>query len=285
MKITVQAFQKLSKVSNSFYDEIKVEFLYHSNKLEGSTFNRDNIIELMEYKKVLGEHFLDDVIETKNSLELFDKVIDTLKEPFDKFLLWDWHRTLKKGSVDEEIGNTGRWKKYSNTLLNTDIKLCEPNLVDNAIYNLIEDYKQSKKNIETIADFHQKFEHIHPFQDGNGRIGRFIILRQCIENNIDLIAIDNEYNKEYKDALYVAQTKGDNSELVEVFKKCQKRLDNKLEKYKQTIETINNEEYRKIESNETMENDLSLEELQALLDERNTDDEYEQNDLEEDIDI
>lgn len=260
MKITVPAFQKLSKVSNSFYGEIKVEFLYHSNKLEGSTFNRENIIELMESKKVVGEHFLDDVIETKNSLELFDKVINTLNEPFDKFLLWDWHRTLKKGSVDEEIGNIGRWKKYSNALLNTDIKLCEPNLVDNAIYNLIEDYKQSEKNIETIADFHQKFEHIHPFQDGNGRIGRFIILRQCIENNIDLIAIDNEYNKKYKNALYIAQTKGDNSELVEVFKKCQKRLDNKLEKYNQMIEDINSE-CRTIEKEETTENNVTLEEL------------------------
>ena len=86
--------------------------------------------------------------------------------------------------------------------------------------------------------------------------------------------------------MHVAQTKGDKSELVEVFKKCQKRLDNKLKKYKQTIETINNEEYRKIESNETTENDLSLAELQELLDDRNTyEDEYEQNDFEEEIDI
>lgn len=255
MKITTSTFQKLSKVNNSVYDEIKTEFLYHSNKLEGSTFNKESIIELMEHKKVLGEHFLDDIIETKNSLELFDKVIDTLNDPFDKFLLWDWHRTLKKGSVDDEIGNTGRWKKYSNVLLNTNIKLCEPNLVDGAIYNLIEDYKQSEKNIETIADFHQRFEHIHPFQDGNGRIGRFIILRQCIKSNIDLISIDNEYNKEYKNALYAAQTTKDNSELVEVFKKCQKRLDVKLSKYNEVIEEINSN-YRTIEENNLTEPDI-----------------------------
>lgn len=228
----------MSKISNSVYDEFKIEFLYHSNKLEGSTFSKENISVLLEQKKVIGEHFVDDIVETKNSLELFDEVITTLKEPFDKHLLWNWHRTLKKGSVDDEIGNIGRWKKYSNVLTNTDLKLCEPNLVDSKIFNLIENWKESNKDIVSIADFHQKFEHIHPFQDGNGRIGRFIILRQCLENNIDLIAIDNEYNKEYKEALYIAQTKNEIGPLVDVFEKCQKRLDSKLQKFISFIEEI-----------------------------------------------
>ena len=91
--------------------------------------------------------------------------------------------------------------------------------------------------------FHQEFEHIHPFQDGNGRIGRFIILKQCIENNIDLIAIDNEYNNEYKKALYNAQTTGDISDLVNIFKLCQERLDKKLSKYQTYIDNINNDRY------------------------------------------
>lgn len=150
MKISIKAMKKLSKITNSVYDEIKIEYLYHSNKLEGSTFSKENLIDLLEQRQVKGEHFLDDVIETKNSLELFDKVITTLQEPFDKYLLWEWHRILKKGTIDDEI--------------------CEPHLVENSIFNLIEDWKESKKDIYAIADFHQKFEHIHPFQDGNGRI-------------------------------------------------------------------------------------------------------------------
>ena len=109
--------------------------------------------------------------------------------------------------------------------------MCEPHLVENSMYNLLEDWKESKKDIYAIADFHQKFEHIHPFQDGNGRIGRFIILRQCLENNVDLIAIDDEYNKEYREALYKAQTIGNLEQLVQVFEKCQKRLDEKLQSY------------------------------------------------------
>ena len=237
MKISITTMQKLSKIKNSAYDAIKIEFLYHSNKLEGSTFSKENLIDLLESKKVNGEHFLDDVIETRNSLELFDEVINTLNKPLDKYLLWDWHRILKKGSIDDEIGNIGRWKKYENKLLNTDLKLCEPNLVENNIFNLLEDWKESKKDIFAIANFHQRFEHIHPFQDGNGRIGRFIILRQCIENNIDLIAIDDEY----RNALYIAQTTNDINPLVEVFTKCQKRLDEKLEDYLNVINQVTNE--------------------------------------------
>ncbi len=143
--------------------------------------------------------------------------------------------------MDDEIDNIGKWKKYNNRLSKTDLKLCEPYLVENSIYNLLEDWKQNKKDIYSIADFHQKFEHIHPFQDGNGRIGRFIILRQCLENNIDLIAIDDEYNKEYREALYEAQTTGDLEQLVYILEKCQKRLDEKLESYISTIKQVTKE--------------------------------------------
>lgn len=238
MKLSIETINKIAKISNSIYDKLKIDFIYNSNKLEGSTFSKQNLSVLLEHKKVLGEHFVDDIIETKNSLELFDKVIDTLNEPLDKHLLWEWHRILKKGSVDDEIGNIGKWKKYSNTLSNTDLKLCPPTLVDSYMFNLLEDAKNWKNDIESIADFHQKFEHIHPFQDGNGRIGRFIILRQCITNNIDLIAIDNRYNQEYRKALYTAQTTNNLTPLVSVFKKCQKRLDEKLDKFIPFIQEI-----------------------------------------------
>jgi Fic family protein len=143
--------------------------------------------------------------------------------------------------VDDEIGNIGKWKKYENRLSKTDLKLCESHLVENTMYNLIGDWNENKKDIYSIANFHQKFEHIHPFQDGNGRIGRFIILRQCIENSVDLIAIDDEYNKEYREALYKAQTTQNIDMLVDVFKKCQKRLDIKLSDYQSIINQVEKE--------------------------------------------
>ncbi len=148
---------------------------------------------------------------------------------------------MKKGTVDDEIDNIGKWKKYENRLSKTDLKLCEPHLVENNMFNLFEDWNESKKDIYAIAYFHQRFEHIHPFQDGNGRIGRFIILRQCIENSVDLIAIDDEYNKEYREALYEAQTTQNVNSLVEIFEKCQVRLDEKLSNYIPTIKQVSEE--------------------------------------------
>lgn len=242
MKLNAKEIKRLSAIKNSVYDDLKIEFLYHSNHLEGSTFTKENLEKLLSLKKVEGEHYLDDVIETKNSLNVFDKVINDSDKKLDKFMLFDWHRELKKDSVDEEIHNTGCWKKYENKLRNIDLKLAYPDEVDNLMFNLLMDWNELiNPTIEDIARFHYRFELIHPFQDGNGRIGRFIILKQCIESDIDLIAIDNEYEKEYKEALYKAQKTDDVSFLVDVFSKCQKRLDEKMIDYKNTIDLVKRE--------------------------------------------
>ena len=225
MKISIDVMQKLSKIKNSVYDDIKIEYLYHSNKLEGSTFNIEQLNILLEENMVIGEHSIDDVQETINSLELFDFVVETLKEKLTDRLLREYHSILKKNTSDENYGFVGIYKKIPNKLRNVNIELAQPYEVEELIKKLLE---KKIKSISDIADFHQKFEHIHPFQDGNGRIGRFIILRQCIENDIDLIAIDDKYNKEYREALYKAQTTQNIELLVKVFEKCQKRLDEKL---------------------------------------------------------
>ena len=242
MKVNAKEIKRLSAIKNSVHDDFKIDFLYHSNHLEGSTFTKENLEKLLSLKKVEGEHYLDDVIETKNSLNVFDKVINDSDKKLDKFMLFDWHRELKKDSVDEEIHNTGCWKKYENKLRNIDLKLAYPDEVDNLMFNLLMDWNElMNPTIEDIARFHYRFELIHPFQDGNGRIGRFIILKQCIESDIDLIAIDNEYEKEYKEALYKAQKTDDVSFLVDVFSKCQKRLDEKMIDYKNTIDLVKRE--------------------------------------------
>ena len=234
--------QKLSAIKNSFNEDLKIEFLFHSNHLEGSTFTKKNLEKLLLDKQVEGVHFLDDVYETTNSLKLFDTVVEGGDKELNKFMLLDWHRILKKNSIDEEINNTGCWKKYENRLRSVDIKLALPSEVDSLMFNLLADWNETKKpTIEDIAKFHYCFEMIHPFQDGNGRIGRFLILKQCLESDVDLIAIDNIYSKEYKEALYKAQKTDDISELVCVFEKCQNRLDKKLSSYHDLIETIKRE--------------------------------------------
>ena len=239
MKINSKKMKYLSKITNSIYKEFKIDFLYHSNHLEGSTFSKDELEKLLTEKKVEGSHSLDDIIETKNSLEVFDQVINDSGETLDKFMLFNWHKLLKKGTVDDEIHNIGMWKKYENKLRGVDLKLALPVEVDNLMFNLLSDYNELETiTLKDIADFHYKFEKIHPFQDGNGRIGRFIILKQCLEWNIDLIAIDDKYDDEYRNALYKAQKTDNSDDLVTVFKKCQNRLDEKLEKYKSLLEQV-----------------------------------------------
>ena len=239
MKIDSKKMKYLSKITNSIYEDLKIEFLYHSNHLEGSTFSKDELEKLLTEKKVEGSHSLDDIIETKNSLEVFDQVINDSSELLDKFMLFNWHKLLKKGTVDDEIHNIGMWKKYENKLRGVDLKLALPVEVDNLMFNLLSDYNELETvTLKDIADFHYKFEKIHPFQDGNGRIGRFIILKQCLEWNIDLIAIDDKYDDEYRNALYKAQKTDNSDDLVTVFKKCQNRLDEKLEKYKSLLEQV-----------------------------------------------
>ena len=239
MKINSKKMKYLSKITNSIYKEFKIDFLYHSNHLEGSTFSKDELEKLLTEKKVEGSHSLDDIIETKNSLEVFDQVINDSGEKLNKFMLFNWHKLLKKGTVDDEIHNIGMWKKYENKLRGVDLKLALPVEVDNLMFNLLSDYNELETvTLKDIAEFHYKFEKIHPFQDGNGRIGRFIILKQCLEWNIDLIAIDDKYDDEYRNALYKAGKTDNSDDLVTVFKKCQNRLDEKLEKYKSLLEQV-----------------------------------------------
>lgn len=117
MKLNCKEMQYISKISNSLYDRIKVEFLYHFNHLEGSTFSKENLEKLITDNIVEGNHAIDDILETNNSLEIFDQVIKCSLDPLDKFTLFKWHKLLKRGTVDEEINNTGIWKKYEKCII------------------------------------------------------------------------------------------------------------------------------------------------------------------------
>ena len=89
---------------------------YHSNHLEGSTFSIEALTRLLLEKRIEEAYFVDDVIETTNSLEVFDKVFKDSNISLDKYMLFDWHKTLKKGTADDEIHNAGVWKQYENRL-------------------------------------------------------------------------------------------------------------------------------------------------------------------------
>ena len=232
MKLNAKEIKILSAIKNSFYDDFKIEFLFHSNHLEGSTFTKENLEKLLDEKKVVGEHFLDDVIETRNSLYVFDKVIKDCDEKLDKFMLFDWQRELKRGSVDEEIHNTGCWKKYENRLRNIDLKLAYPDEVDNLMFNLLADWNENRNpTIEDIASFHSRFEKIHPFQDGNGRVGRIIAFKECLKNNIIPFIILDRDKLYYYRGLKEYQNKTEKGYLIDTCLNAQDEYTKMIEYY------------------------------------------------------
>lgn len=238
MKISSKVFRHIKNIPNSVYDKLKVEFLFHSNKIEGSTFSKENLIAYIDSNMIEGSHKKDDVMETMNSVDLFDFLIETLDEPLSKRLILEFHSILKQNTRDEMMKLSGTWKKFPNEISGTGLKLSSTVDVEFNIAELIEYWNDSDKSFESIIEFHARFELIHPFQDGNGRIGRFLMLKQCIENEVDLIAIDEEFEKEYKGNLYSAQTTKDFTELLGTFRKCQQRLDTKLELYSEMIKKL-----------------------------------------------
>lgn len=240
MIVDSRSIRLLKDVPNSAYRSLKIEFLYNSNKLEGSTFTKKNLEQYLNEQLIEGTHHIDDVIETTNSTELFDFLIDTLNEPISKRLILEFHRMLKDRTLDYKRGFSGCWKKIPNQISGVYLKLAQPWEVEYRIEDLINAWEQSDKDFEAVLRFHASFENIHPFQDGNGRIGRFLMLKQCIENEIDLIMIDDAYSKVYKQALYQAQKNDDFSELEHIFRLCQKRLNDKLKFLQETLDYLKN---------------------------------------------
>lgn len=240
MKLKSNQIIEIKKYPNSIYDELKKEFLYHSNKIEGSTFTRENLDVYLRSQIIEGSHKIDDVFETINSLNLFDFVVDTLDEKLSKNLILEFHSILKKNSLDQERGFAGCWKKIPNMISGSPVVLAQPWEVDMKMDELLNWWEESEKDFTAIVRFHSEFEKIHPFQDGNGRVGRFIMLKQCIESNIDLVAIDEKYNSEYKKALTESQVNNNFKPLEEVLAKCQNFLEQKNELLVKTLECLDN---------------------------------------------
>lgn len=234
MKINSKTFQLMKQVPNSTYGFIKTMFLYYSNKLEGSTFTLEALQMLCyEHRIIQTEEqqlYFDDVTQTKNSLDVFDYIIDTLGTPITKEYICHIHKLLTQGSsIDTNLHVSGMYKLFPNRIHNSSVQVALPDEVEQGVKDLFASWNQSSHMLEDIAYFHTRFEHIHPFQDGNGRIGRFLVLKQCIENDVDIVMIDDENSNLYKAMLETAQINNDMSGLLKVFTICQKRFDDECQ--------------------------------------------------------
>lgn len=228
MIISANKMQTLKAAPNSAYEVILAEFLYQSNKIEGSNFTLDQIETFYATNRVTGDHYLDDIIETKNSFKMFDRMVDTLGVELTPELLIEFETILHMDTTMAANGESGHFKYITNRIRNSSVQVALPSDIPTAIPQLVAEWDASPKDFESISRFHAKFERLHPFQDGNGRIGRLIMMKQCIENGVDLIVIDEKHADEYKSWMEIAQTQGNFRFFDEVLRKCQSSFDARM---------------------------------------------------------
>lgn len=180
--------QKEGKYSGGIYHRTQIDLTYNSNHMEGSRLTRNQIRYIFETNTVGVENEVlnvDDVIETVNHFRCIDLVIDHADDILSEKFIKELHLTLKNGTSDsrKERVAVGEYKKIPNEVGGMDTAL--PEEVADKMKTLLKEYNVIKeKTLEDILDFHVKFERIHPFQDGNGRVGRLIMFKECLKHNI-----------------------------------------------------------------------------------------------------
>lgn len=170
---------------------------YDTGRIEGSTLTLSDTQALYERNVVLtGGHNIDDIVESKNHFELVDFMLDTINEPFTERLIKEYHQVLKKGTTDDKRYGVGKYKSIPNIV--GQQKAAQPYEVTGFMETLLEGSNQfSSMDLDDILAFHHQFELIHPFQDGNGRVGRIIMLCQSLFHNVTPFIISSDRRKEY----------------------------------------------------------------------------------------
>ena len=193
--------QKASKYSGGIYHRTQIDLTYHSNHIEGSRLSYDQTRYIFETntigveKEVLN---VDDVIETVNHFHCIDIIIDSARAVLTEKFIKDLHFILKNGTSDsrKDWFAVGDYKKLPNEVGGMDTTIPEE-VADKMKILLMEYNAKDAKTFEDILDFHVKFERIHPFQDGNGRIGRLIMFKECLKNNIVPFIVDDNLKMFY----------------------------------------------------------------------------------------
>lgn len=193
--------EKASKIKGGIYHKIQVELTYNSNHIEGNKLTHDQTRYIFETNTIGitdSAVNIDDIVETANHFKCIDTVIDNAAKPLSETFIKQLHLTLKNGTSDsrKDWFVVGDYKKYPNEVGGKITVL--PEKVPESIKLLISEYNKIKdKTFNDIIRFHYEFECIHPFQDGNGRIGRLILFKECLKNNIVPFIIDENLKMFY----------------------------------------------------------------------------------------
>ena len=192
--------EKEIKLPGGLYHELQVRMTYNSNHIEGSRLSEDQTRQIFETNALdTGDGILvDDVLETVHHFRAIDFVIDVAEDELTEDIIKHLHYILKHDTTDSALGwfAVGDYKKRANVVGGRETT--KPSEVHKHMKALIDEYN-AKENvtIEDIIAFHAEFEHIHPFQDGNGRVGRLIALKECLHHNVIPFIIEDEKKNYY----------------------------------------------------------------------------------------
>lgn len=191
-----------SQTSAGLYDWSQVQFSYNSNHMEGSTITEAQTAQIYRENAFLAEKDQiikkDDQIETENHFKLFDYMLDTIDHPLTLEYISKLQSILKKGTSDEDnpLKVVGGFKKINNIIRNDRIGDTETSTVDNVktdLQTLIDDWEGKKHTeLNDYAEFHYRFETIHPFSDGNGRVGRILLFKERCRNRLMPLIVRDE---------------------------------------------------------------------------------------------
>lgn len=179
--------EKSIRMSGGLYHELQVRMTYNSNHIEGSKLSEDQTRLIFETNTVdVGEGIpVDDIIETVNHFRAIDYVIDVAEEPLTESIIKELHRILKQSTKDSTLSwfAVGDYKKSPNVVGGRET--AKPKDVPVRMKALLDNYAALPTvTVNDIIRFHYSFERIHPFQDGNGRVGRLVALKECLRYGI-----------------------------------------------------------------------------------------------------
>lgn len=196
----LQAERKM-QLRGGIYHKLQIDMTYNSNHIEGSRLTHDQTRYIYETNTIGldGESVnVDDVVETANHFRCIDLIIENAAKPLTEAFIKELHRTLKSGTSDSRQPwfAVGAYKKVANEVGGQATTL--PSQVPAAMAKLLKAYNSSPKpDLEALLDFHVCFERIHPFQDGNGRVGRLILFKECLRFGIVPFIIDDRHKMVY----------------------------------------------------------------------------------------
>lgn len=194
-------WEKKNGIPGGIYHKVQIDLTYNSNHMEGSRLSHDQTRYIYETNTIDASNEslnVDDILETVNHFRCVDLVIDQAKRPLTETMIRQLHFLLKSGTADSRKGwfEVGEYKKLANEAGGKETTA--PKDVPKAMKELISEYRKLERvKLDDILDFHYRFELIHPFQDGNGRVGRLILFKECLRNGIVPFIIEDEMKMYY----------------------------------------------------------------------------------------